>query len=74
VDLTFPGTTRLWTDADFVCQQVIAPADIGQYKINFHRQQLEQWARHSTRRRSMAELWDIRERCITALASGSARA
>lgn len=48
-------------------EETIAPAQIGQYKLDFHQNYLREWSARVGRR--FEEVWKIREDCIAALSA-----
>ena len=68
IDLTGVGRA---TDETFLLEERIRPDQIGDYKVRRHREFLEHW-RHGqglVARWPLDALWDVRERCIAALAA-----
>jgi selenocysteine lyase/cysteine desulfurase len=53
--------------AQFLHEERIAPAQIGQYKLEYHQNYLRQWSARMGLR--FDEVWEIRERCIGALSA-----
>ena len=53
--------------AQLVHEEMIAPAQIGQYKLDFHQNYLRAWS--SRVGRPFDEVWKIREDCIAALSA-----
>lgn len=54
-------------NASFLVEQEISPEQIGEYKVNYHRNWLRNWAIETNQSLSFDELWSLRERCILAL-------
>jgi hypothetical protein len=55
----------------FLHEEEIEPAQITSYKIALHKQFLSQWVTDNSGggRRSLEEIWKIREECIARLSS-----
>jgi hypothetical protein len=72
IDLTGVGRA---TDETFLLEERIRPEQIGDYKVRRHREFLEQWRREQAlaARWTLDALWDVRERCIAALAAPQQR-
>jgi hypothetical protein len=69
IDITRSGTVPTEPIMQFFYEETISPSQIGQYKVNLHKQFLRDWlAKGNANRYSFDELWRIREACITALA------
>jgi hypothetical protein len=66
VDVTRDQEERVGTLC-FLHEEDIAPEQIGEYKVNLHRQFLRRWIAQSDAGRSVDEMWQIREECIRAL-------
>lgn len=52
---------------NFLTELQISPEQIGEYKVNFHRNWLRQWAIETNQQISFDGLWSLRERCIKTL-------
>jgi hypothetical protein len=63
------GTLSAGSIAQFLHEEEISPEQIGTYKANFHRRFLQRWLAETdtSGRRSLDEIWRIREECISAL-------
>lgn len=71
IDVTRSGAEPSEPIAAFLREELIAPEQIGEYKVTWHRRHLQEWASrnpHATGGRSLEDLWRIREACIAALA------
>jgi hypothetical protein len=66
VDLTRMPTTGEPIKS-FLLEEKIAPQQIGEYKTALHQKFIREWA--MLRGLSFAEIWQVREKCIVALAS-----
>lgn len=69
IDLTRSGVAPGAPLEPFLAEEVIAPEQIGAYKVQRHQAFLWDWVgtEEQMRHRSFAELWKIREACIEAL-------
>jgi hypothetical protein len=70
IDITRSGAEPTEPIDRFLSEEAIVPAQIGDYKVQFHQQFLRRWLANTdvVGNRSFAELWKIREECIAALA------
>lgn len=69
-DVTRSGLEPSEPISRFLHEETISPNQIGDYKVRVHQQFLQQWSAQTalTHRLSFAEIWNIREECIAALA------
>lgn len=68
LDLTHPGRLGTALPEPLLRQEFIEPGAIGAYKVGLHRHCVAEWARE--RGVPPARVWEVRERCIAALAAG----
>jgi len=69
IDVTRSGTEPAEPISDFFYEETILPAQIGEYKVNLHKEFLRRWlAEHGANGYSFERLWNIREACIAVLA------
>lgn len=70
IDITRSGGESTEPIRAFLHEEPITPEQIGDYKVRFHQEFLQQWVTNTalTHPRSFAEIWRIREECIAALA------
>ena len=69
IDITRSGAEPTELIDQFLYEETIFPAQIGEYKVDVHKQFLRQWLVESTTNGySFDELWAIHEACIAALA------
>jgi hypothetical protein len=70
IDVTRSGLEPTEPMCRFLYEESISPEQIGDYKVRVHQQFLQQWSAQTglTQPRSFAEIWNIREECIAALA------
>jgi hypothetical protein len=70
IDVTRSGMEPTEPITQFLYEESIRPEQIGEYKVQLHRRFLREWLKDKTgaSRYSFAEVWEIREACITALA------
>jgi hypothetical protein len=63
--------TRLHVESmsiqEFLVEKVIKPEGIGEYKVNFHKNYINQWKKEKKLSFDFEQLWKIREDCIKAL-------
>jgi hypothetical protein len=70
IDITRSGAEPTEPINQFLSEEGIVPAQIGDYKVEFHQRFLRSWLANTdvVGNRSFAEIWQIREECIAALA------
>lgn len=71
IDITRSGTGAGDPITGFMHEEVIAPAQIGDYKVQLHQRWIEDWLvtdQGGAGRWSFHEVWSVREACIEALA------
>jgi hypothetical protein len=70
IDVTRSGLEPTEPISRFLYEETISPEQIGGYKVRVHQQFLQRWSAQTalTQPRSFAEIWNIREECIAALA------
>ena len=68
IDITRSGVEAAEPIANFLYEETILPAQIGEYKVDLHKRFLRCWlAENATNGYSFDELWNIREECIAIL-------
>jgi len=70
VDITRAGEPPAEAVIEFLREEPIAPEQIGEYKVNWHRQFMRDWIMGNSEKagsRRFEDLWRIREECIAAL-------
>jgi hypothetical protein len=68
IDITRAGMEVTESIDRFLYEEMILPAQIGEYKVDLHKRFLRQWlAENKINRYSFDELWAIREACIASL-------
>jgi hypothetical protein len=72
IDITRSGVESNQPITQFFHEEIIIPADIGEYKVELHQKFLQAWLLNEKRAsgRTFEEIWGIREECIAALAQG----
>jgi hypothetical protein len=70
IDVTRSGVEPSEPISEFLYEEAIVPEQIGDYKVQLHQRFLREWLAATTTvsGRGFAELWQIREECIAALA------
>lgn len=70
IDITRSGVESNQPITQFFHEEIITPADIGEYKVEVHHQYLRTWLVNepSVIGRTFTDIWKIREECIAALA------
>ena len=67
IDLTSPKADIINIQDDIIEEQIIDVEQVGQFKIDYHKDFLKKWIRESKLNQSFDEIWSIRERCIAEL-------
>lgn len=67
IDITFPEEITYPEKTDFMLEKDILPEDIGQTKVDFHREFVKQWMIDNHITLTPEKLWQCREKCIDAL-------
>jgi hypothetical protein len=70
IDITRSGVEPTGPIECFLYEEVITPAQIGEYKVQLHQRFLQKWitAQSLAKGLSFTAVWKIREECIAALA------
>ena len=71
IDVTRSGAEPTEPITQWLYEEPIVPAQIGDYKVTLHRHYMQTWVNNnveSVRGHSFEEVWRIREECIAALA------
>lgn len=68
-DITFPEMREYSVKVQFIKEMFIKPSDIGDFKINWHKQAIQEWLMSENLPNSLEEIWSIRELCIKILSS-----
>lgn len=66
-DFTFPHNNEMKWENDILIDTEIEVDQILEYKINYHKNVLEEWIKREGLKYSLKEMWQIRELCIHAL-------
>ncbi|HYG17235.1 MAG TPA: hypothetical protein VEC12_15870 [Bacteroidia bacterium] len=66
-DYTFPGSTKTEFVNSLMFSAPMPPGDIGDKKVEFHKEFIAAWIKSENIQYSPGELWAIREECIAAL-------
>jgi len=69
IDITNSGSDLTRISEDIVDRQEINPAQIGDYKVWYHKAYLKKWRKESKLALSFEELWHLREACIAKLST-----
>jgi hypothetical protein len=64
LDLTSKEADFEKIKTDLIQEIVIEPYQVGEFKVNYHKEFLEKWLNESTLNHTFEELWSIREKCI----------
>lgn len=68
-DYTTPTSAAEDFKNDLMVEIPITPQQITDYKVDFHKQQLQRWIEEEQLPYTLYEIWAIREECIAALAN-----
>ncbi len=66
-DFTNPNADFGRLAADILEEKIIAPTDVGVYKVNYHRAFIDQWRVEAQIPYDLEQIWNIREACIDSL-------
>lgn len=66
-DFTFPDKKELSWESDILMETSIDVDQIGDYKVNYHKNVLKEWIERDGLDFSLSDIWQIRESCIRAL-------
>ena len=67
IDITRSVTSENTFEDSLLSEEIIMPHQIGDYKVNCHKNYLKHWIKQYNIPYPFAELWKIREACILAL-------
>lgn len=68
LDITKPNSDFAQLAADILVEIPIEANQVGEWKVNFHREYLRKWKEQQTAlSMSFVEVWNVREACIAAL-------
>ena len=67
IDITKPNSDFSNIENNILIKEEIHPQQIGQYKVNFHKEFMTEWIKNENISYSLNELWHLREQCITQL-------
>ncbi len=66
-DFTNPSANFERLAADILEEKVIEAADVGVYKVNYHRAFIDRWREKAQIPYDLEQIWSIREACIESL-------
>lgn len=69
IDVTRDAVSPTEPIANFLHEETITPAQIGDYKVSMHRGWMRDWVARAMLHRNWEEVWKIREECIAALSA-----
>lgn len=67
VDITNPKSLYSKIESDVLELTEIQPEQIGDFKLNYHKDYLRKWLQESNSQFTFEEFWNIREECIRVL-------
>jgi hypothetical protein len=73
IDVTRGSITPSEPIANFLHEETISPAQIGDYKVEMHQEFMREWSARAIPDRSWEKIWQIREECIAALCRSDER-
>ncbi|MFT5264852.1 MAG: hypothetical protein ACI8YQ_003601 [Polaribacter sp.] len=68
IDVTFPDSDIKKLMPDILEEQFIEWSDVGTFKVEYHQEFIKKWLKTEDISLSFEEVWEIREKCIAALA------
>lgn len=66
-DFTFPGKNEMKWEKDILIETEIEVDQIGDYKVEYHKNILKDWIKRDKLSFTLKEMWQIRESCIRTL-------
>lgn len=70
IDITTPKSDVSLIQPDILEEQNIEPEQVAEYKVNYHKSYIEEWGQKNYPQFSFDEIWELREKCISALEEG----
>ena len=67
LDVTRTVSSEVTFESSLLSEDIIMPQQIGDYKVNSHKNYLKNWIKESNISYTFKEIWSIREACIAAL-------
>ncbi len=67
LDVTRTVASKITFESSLLSEEIIMPQQIGDYKVNNHKNYLKNWITAYNIPYTFKEIWNIREACITAL-------
>lgn len=67
LDITFPNGTNYQMNYPLLKEVFISPQETGDFKITWHEDAIREWLTSQTLNYDLAEIWKIRELCISVL-------
>lgn len=67
IDVTTMNSSFASIEKEVLEEQSIQPEQVAEYKVNYHKAYMKEWAKKHYAEKSFEQLWDIREKCILAL-------
>lgn len=71
IDLTNPNSDMSKLEAAILEEKEIMPYQVDQYKVDYHKAYIANWAKKMQLMMSLEALWSIREKCIAHLAQST---
>ncbi len=68
IDVTTMSSKFSSIQADVLEEQIIRPDQVVDFKVDYHKSYMRKWGVENHPEKSFEELWEIREKCISALA------
>lgn len=67
IDITTPHSEINRIATDIISETSIKPEQVGQYKVDYHRDFVKNWLKDQNLKYTLDELWAFREECISNL-------
>ncbi|WP_075344156.1 hypothetical protein [Tenacibaculum agarivorans] len=67
LDITSENTAFDTIKKDILLEKVIVPNQVSEFKVIFHKQFIKDWIKKEKSNMSFADIWTLREKCITYL-------
>ena len=69
VDLTTTNASMTRIENDILYDEIIQADQVNTYKVNLHKKYIQDWLYNEGIKKSIEEVWAIRERCISSLSA-----
>lgn len=67
IDVTTMTSSFASIQADVLEEQIIQPEQVIEFKVDYHKSYLKKWGEENHPHKTFEDLWEMREKCISAL-------